>query len=49
MNQLERKLFIDIYDQFIEVISDISNIHKMLDVKNYSNFISILSEIIFES
>lgn len=45
MNREERKEFRSIFDSFIEVLSESKNANKMIESKNYEDFIRILSEL----
>lgn len=45
MNREERKEFRSIFDSFIEVLSESKNANKIIESKNYEDFIRILSEL----
>ncbi|WP_042147956.1 BglG family transcription antiterminator [Paucisalibacillus sp. EB02] len=42
INKSERKVFRDIYDNFIRIISEPENVHLLLQSKNYDSFIDSL-------
>ena len=42
INKSERKVFRDIYDNFIRIISEPENVHILLQSKNYDEFINSL-------
>ncbi len=42
INKSERKLFRDVYDSFIKIISEPKNVHLLLQSKNYHTFIESL-------
>jgi lichenan operon transcriptional antiterminator len=42
MDKNNRKVYLDIYDQFIKVLSDPANISVLIESKNYEEFIEVL-------
>ncbi|MED1471623.1 BglG family transcription antiterminator [Bacillus salipaludis] len=42
INKNERKIFRDVYDSFIRIISEPENVHRLLQSKNYEAFIETL-------
>src|SRR5699024_11294030 len=45
MDKNNRKIYLDIYDQFIKILSNPSNITTLIESKDYQDFIEILYDL----